>query len=172
MPRSAVSSTSVQLPSKREALEILPEIRGRRRQQGHVDLASRGAQFAPAQTTQQQVGRGIVLIFAAQKFRRGEHAGDGVAPVRRLGRERSAGFPGARRRGRGFRGGGYLRDIFDCGLGRFRLRTLYGFVRFLLPLLLEEHADSLLDFLEGIAQGSKAGCHILEFLGAELVQSL
>ena len=53
---------------ERQALQLLPDFGRRRRQQGLVDGLARGAQFAPAQSAQQQVRRRTVRVFACAEI--------------------------------------------------------------------------------------------------------
>src|ERR1017187_1571643 len=154
-----------------EALEILSKIRRRGGKQCLVDVRAGGAQFAPPQAAQQQVGRGVVLVFAAQELGGRHHARDGVVAVYWLGRQRSAGLPGPRRRrARPLRCRRFFLRGPRCGL-RLRLLPRHRLVWLLLALLLQENTDRLLYFLQRLAQRPKTGSHILELLFAESIQS-
>src|ERR1019366_6812700 len=96
--------------------------------------------------------------------------------VHRLSGESAARFPGPRRRrGSGLRYRRFFRYRLPLGPQRVGVRHLgvrSRLVGFLLPLPLQENTNSLLHFLQTLAQRPKAGSYILELLSAEPIQSL
>ncbi len=146
-------------------LERLARAGGRGFEQVGIHIRAGRAQLAPAQSPQQQVGQGTRRIVPAQVGRHRRHPLKRIVRIDWFRRQRASSASVAL-------GGRRRRCFFRAGRFFLRGRRFRPFVRFHLPLLLQQPVNRVPDLLHRGPHGTERRRDVAELLLADDVENL